>query len=66
MDSIGYYIMLALLCVGAAYGLANKGKPRPKVSWGQKKILIICAGILTACVVLGIAVAMLPHSPAPH
>ena len=32
MDSVGYYIMIALLGAGAAYGLANKGKPRPGVS----------------------------------
>jgi len=38
MDSIGYFIMMALLCAGAAYGLANKGKPKPKVSSGQRKI----------------------------
>ena len=66
MDSFGYFIMMALLCAGAAYGLANKGKPKPKVSSGQKKILIICAGILTVCIVLGLAVAMLPHTAPPH
>jgi hypothetical protein len=32
MDPIGYIIMTALLGAGAAYGLANKGKPRPALS----------------------------------
>jgi hypothetical protein len=66
VDQIGYYIMMALLGAAAAYGLANKGKPKPKISAGKRKAVIICVGIVTACVVLAIAVALLPHTTAPH
>jgi len=39
VNSVGYYVMMGLLAAGAAYGLANKGKPRPGVSGVQKKVL---------------------------
>jgi hypothetical protein len=66
VDPIGYYIMIALLGAGAAYGLANKGKPKPKVTSGKKKAVIICVGIVTVCAVLAITVALLPHTTPPH
>ena len=66
MDQIGYYIMMALLGAAAAYGLANKGKPKPKISRGKRKAVIICVGIVTACAVLAIAVALLPYTTASH
>ena len=66
MDSLGYFIMMALLCAGAAHGLANKGKPKPKVTSGKKKAVIVCVGIVTMCAVLAIAVALLPHATPPH
>ena len=49
MEPIGYFIMVALLGAGAAYGLANKGKPKPAVTWTQKRILMACGGIVSAC-----------------
>ena len=61
MDSLGYYIMIALLGAGAAYSLANRGKPKPAISRGKKKVVIVCAGIVTVCVVLAVAVALLPR-----
>ena len=65
MDSVGYYIMIALLGAGAAYGLANKGKPRPGVSSGQKKALIFCSAVVIVCLLLLLAVVLISHSP-PH
>jgi hypothetical protein len=66
VDSVGYYIMIALLGAGAAYGLANKGKPRPGVSSAQKKILIACGAVLGVCVVLLVAVVLISQSAAQH
>ena len=64
MDSIGYYIMIALLGAGAAYGMANKGKPRPALTRGKKTLAIVCLGIAGACGVLVLLLAVLvPH---PH
>jgi hypothetical protein len=61
MDSLSYYIMIVLLGAGAAYGLANRGKPKPAISRGKKQAVIVCAGIVTVCLVLAVAVALLPH-----
>jgi hypothetical protein len=38
VNSIGYYIMIALLGAGAAYGLADKGKPKPGLSNKKKRV----------------------------
>ena len=65
MDSVGYFIMFALLGAGAAYGLANKGKPRPGVSSAQKKFLIVCAMVLGLCLLLLLAVTLIAKTP-PH
>ena len=59
MDPIGYYIMLALLGAGAAYGLANKGKPKPALSRGKKTVAIICFGIAGGCGALVLMLALL-------
>ena len=66
MDPIGYYVMMGLLAAGAAYGLANKGKPRPGVSSVQKKILIACGAVLGVCVLLLVAVVLISQSAAQH
>ena len=65
MGSVGYYIMIGLLAAGAAYGLANKGKPRPGVPSAQTRILIACGGVLGVCAVLFVAVLLISQS-APH
>jgi hypothetical protein len=64
MDDIGYYIMIALLGAGAAYGLANKGKPKPPLSKRRRNIAVICFGIAAACALLAVAMALLVHGPA--
>lgn len=66
MDDVGYFVMMGLLAAGAAYGLANKGKPRPGVSSAQKKILIACAAVLAICVVLFVAVLLISQSAPQH
>ena len=66
MDSVGYYVMIALLGAGAAYGLANKGKPRPGISSVQKKILIACGAVLGVCVVLLVGVVLITQSAPQH
>ena len=65
MNPLAYYIMIALLGAGAAYGLTNKGKPKPAVSNAKKKLLIVCAGIIALCTVLFVALAFLPP-PTTH
>jgi hypothetical protein len=57
--------MIALLGAGAAYGFANKGKPRPGVSNAQKKILIACAVVLAVCLLLLPAVVLISQG-SPH
>ena len=66
MDPVGYYIMIALLGAGAAYGLANKGKTRPGVSSGQKKILVASAAVFVVCVLLLLAVVVISRTSPPH
>lgn len=66
MDGVGYFIMIALLGAGAAYGLANKGKPRPGVSSAQKKILIACAAVIVVCLLLLLAVVLISQSAPRH
>jgi hypothetical protein len=58
-DAIGYYIMIALLGGAAAYGLANKGKPRPALSSTKKKIVIILFGIASVCGMLVLMLVLL-------
>jgi hypothetical protein len=58
-DAIGYYIMIALLGGAAAYGLANKGKPRPALSSTKKTIAIIVFGIAGVCGMLVLMLALL-------
>jgi hypothetical protein len=66
MDAIGYYIMIGLLVAGAAYGLANKGKPRATASKSTKRIAFICFGVALGCGVLALAVGLLASHPAQH
>ena len=65
MDPVGYYVMMGLLAAGAAYGLANKGRPKPGVSSVQKKILIACGVVIGLCALLLVAVLLISQS-APH
>jgi hypothetical protein len=58
-DAIGYYIMIALLGGAAAYGMANKGKPRPALSNTKKKFVIILFGIASVCGMLVLMLALL-------
>jgi hypothetical protein len=58
--------MIGLLAAGAAYGLANKGKPRPGVSSAQKKLLIACAAVLGVCVVLFVSVVLISQGAPQH
>ena len=63
MGSIGFFVMTAMLVAGAAYGLANKGKPRPGVSSRQKKVLIACGVVAGLC---GLVLALgLMYPPQP-
>jgi hypothetical protein len=66
VDDVGYYVMIGLLAAGAAYGLANKGKPRPGVSSAQKKILIACVTVLGVCVLLFAGVVLISQSAPQH
>ena len=66
LDAIGYYIMIALLGAGVAYGLANKGKPKPALSTTKKKIVTACAVVVVGCLVLGAAVALIAQSHPTH
>ena len=62
MGSIGFFVMTAMLVAGAAYGLSNKGKPRPGVSSGQKRVLIACGVVAGMCgLVLALALIYPPH-----
>ena len=49
---IGYIVMMAMLGAGAAYALSNKGKPRPGLTSGNKKILIACGVVLVPCLLV--------------
>src|SRR5579864_4860732 len=42
VDDIGYYIMIGLLVAAAGYSVAGKGKPKPALSRGKRKLAIIC------------------------
>ena len=66
MGSIGFYIMIVLLGAGAAYGLANKGKPKPALSSTKKKLVIVLFGIAAACFLLAFAVVALSRGSAQH
>ena len=65
MNSIGFYITMALVGAAAAYGVINKGKPRPRVSSGRKKLLIVCATVIVACLLLLLVVVLISQS-SPH
>ena len=58
-DPIGYFIMLALLGAGAAYGLANKGKPGPALSRRKGIFAVALFGVAITCGVLASMVASL-------
>ena len=60
---IGYVVMVAMLGAGAAYALTNKGKPRPGLTSGKKKILIACGVVLVPCVLI-VMLALI--YPPPH
>lgn len=62
MGSIGFYVMIALLGAGAAYGLSHKGQPRPAVTSGQKKLLIFLGAVIAVCALLLIATALTSSS----
>jgi len=49
---IGYIVMMAMLGAGAAYALTNKGKPRPGLTSGKKKVLIACGVVLVPCLMV--------------
>jgi hypothetical protein len=66
VNSIGYYIMIALLGAGAAYGLANKGKPKPALSNKKKRIATVCLAVAIGCGLLALAVGLLSQSSPPH
>jgi hypothetical protein len=57
---IGYIVMIALLGAGAAYVLTNKGKPRPTLTSGKKKILIACGIVLVPCLLVVMLVLTYP------
>ena len=57
------YITMVLLGAAAAYGVAHKVKPRPGISSGQKKALIACGGVIGVCLMLFLAVALIPRPP---
>jgi hypothetical protein len=61
-DAIGYYIMIALLGGAAAYGMANKGKPRPALSKNKKTLATVCFSIALGCGLLLLMLALLPHA----
>jgi hypothetical protein len=65
VDNIGYYIMLAMLVAAAGYSVAGRGKPKPTLSKGRRKIAVICFGIAVACALLVAMISLLP-APAPH
>jgi hypothetical protein len=61
----GYFIMTALVGAGAAYGLANRGKPKPALSTTKKKLAIICLAVAIGCFLLALVVGLLSRSSAP-
>ena len=62
MGSIGFFVMTTMLVAGAAYGLANKGKPRPGLTSGKKKVLIACGVVVGLCgLVVTLGVIYPPH-----
>ena len=65
MDDIGYYIMIGLLVAAAGYSVAGRGKPKPALSRGKRKIAIICFGIALVCALLVAMLSLLP-GPAHH
>ena len=65
MDDIGYYIMIGLLVAAAGYSVAGRGKPKPSLSRGKRKIAIICFGIALVCALLVAMLSLLP-TPAHH
>jgi hypothetical protein len=60
-----FLIMTALVGAGAAYGLANKGKPRPALSTTKKKLAIICFVVAIGCLLLALAIGLLSRSSVP-
>lgn len=65
MGSIGFFIMTAMIVAGAAYGFANKGKPRPGLSSARKKILIACGVLLVPCLLVIVLAVIYPPHPHP-
>lgn len=66
MESIGYYVLIALLGAGAAYAFAGKGKPRPALTAKKRNLAILLFGIAFACMVLALLLALLPHNARAH
>jgi hypothetical protein len=66
VDSIGYYVMIALLGAGSACGLTNRGKPKPALTTKKRNAAIVCLGIATGCMLLALAAALFAHNPPPH
>jgi len=60
MGTIGFIVMTAMLAAGAAYGMSSKGKPRPGVSSGQKKLLIGLGVLLVPCVLIMVLAVVYP------
>jgi putative copper export protein len=66
VDRIGYYIMIALLGAGAAYGLMQKGKPRPALSTKKRNVAIVLFGIALGCILLALVVGLASQHPPSH
>ena len=63
---VGSYVLIGLLGAAAAYGLGNKGKPKPALSATSKSVAVICFGIAIGCFALVAILALAPHNPVPH
>ena len=63
---VGAIVLVTLLGAGAAYGLANRDKPKPALSSGKKRVAAICFGVAITCFLLALGVGLLPHTNAPH
>ena len=64
---VGSYVLIALLGAAAAYGLSGRGKPKPVLSTGKKKLAIACFVVAIGCFALAaLMVAISPHPLASH
>ena len=66
VGTVGTYIMIALIGAGAAYSVANRGKPRPGVSSGQKKVLVACGAVIVVGLLLLLAVVLISQGSPRH